>query len=252
MIKLIHVTDPHLPLPGTMLFDLDPYARLDACLAHINANHADADLVVISGDLTHDADAPAYAALAERLAGLIPPVQLMIGNHDDRAAFFAAYPTIAPADGFVQGTLDTQEGRVILLDTVRSGHSEGELCGVRLDWLDSALAGANGAPCFIFMHHPPFAVHLPALDDIGLAGADAFRALLARHGNVRHIFAGHVHRPISGSWHGIAFNTLPGTSHQAAAIFEEKRFATTLEPPAYGVVLIDGAGVVVHTINFLE
>jgi 3',5'-cyclic AMP phosphodiesterase CpdA len=250
--KLIHVTDLHLPLPGTLLYGLDPYARLDACIAHINTNHADADLVIITGDLTDNGDAAAYAALAERLPNLVPPVRLLIGNHDDRATFFATFPNVVPASGFAQGSADLDEARVVWLDTLRTGHVEGELCETRLQWLDAALSETGDAPTFVFMHHPPFAIHLPALDGIALRGGDAFHARLAQHGNVRHIFAGHVHRPASGTWHGIGFNTMPGTSHQSAAFFAESRFEVTLEAPAYGVVFIENDSVVVHTINFLD
>ncbi len=252
MIKLIHVTDPHLTVPGTDLFGLDPHERLDACLSHVEAQHGDADLLVISGDLTHDGEPPAYEALARRLEQTSAPWRVLMGNHDDRSAFFAAFPNYTVRQGFVQEVVEVGATRVILLDTLQDGRTEGELCPERGEWLDRALVEAGERPVFIFMHHPPFAIHLPALDRIGLGLSEAFHARLKRHGNVRHIFAGHVHRQTSGSWRGIGFNTLSGTSHQAAAIFNEDRFVTTLEPAAYGVILIDQDNVVVHTVHFLH
>ncbi|MGK2888326.1 MAG: hypothetical protein ACSLEN_01965 [Candidatus Malihini olakiniferum] len=36
---------------------------------------------------------------------------------------------------------------------------------------------------------------------------------------MRHIAAGHVHRPASGNWRGITFNTVRGTNHQPALRF---------------------------------
>lgn len=251
MIKLIQITDPHLTLPGQTLFGLDPLARLDACLDHVARNHADADLLVVSGDLSHDGDRAAYEALADRMNRLGLPFRLMMGNHDDRGRFAEAFPALVPQGGFVQGFVDTAEGRVILLDTLENGAVEGHLCLDRLSWLDAALAGADGRPAFLFLHHPPFPVHIPALDAVRLAEADALAALLARHGNVRHLFAGHVHRPVSGTWNGIGFNTLPGTAHQSAALFGENRFETSLEPPAYGVVFIENQSVTVHFVAFL-
>ena len=251
MIKLVQITDPHLTLPGATLFGLDPHARLDACLDHVARHQPDADLVIVTGDLTHDGEPAAYAALAERLGRFGLPVRLMLGNHDVRRHFGAAFSACVPDGGFFQGILDTAEGRLILLDTLEEGRVEGRLCADRLDWLDGALAGADGRPAFVFMHHPPLPIHIPALDAVRLADPDRFAELLARHGNVRHIFAGHVHRPSAGTWNGIGFSTLPGTCQQSAPLFGENRFETTLEKPAYGVIFIGAGDVTVHFIDFL-
>ncbi|MCA1953346.1 MAG: metallophosphoesterase, partial [Hyphomicrobiales bacterium] len=96
-MKLIHLTDTHLVLPGQMLYGLDPAARLAAAIADINAQHADADLCVVTGDLTHWGEPEAYALFRERMADLRVPHVAMVGNHDRREACLAALPT-APQD----------------------------------------------------------------------------------------------------------------------------------------------------------
>ena len=73
-MKLIHVTDTHFVKPGEMLLGLDPKARLDAAIADINRHHADADLAVITGDLTHWGHREAFENLKESLKeNLNPP-----------------------------------------------------------------------------------------------------------------------------------------------------------------------------------
>jgi 3',5'-cyclic AMP phosphodiesterase CpdA len=248
-MKLIQFTDLHLVKPGEKLFGLDPLARLDACIADINRNHADADLVVISGDLTHCGEAIAYEVLKERLATLVTPYRLMLGNHDDRATFLAAFPDTVDETGFAQTWLDTPHGRLILLDTVEPGSDGGRLCETRLAWLAERLAEAADRPVFLFMHHPPFDTHVPALDEVKLADADALRDVLGSHGKIGHIFCGHVHRPVSGSWRGIPFSALRGTNHQTALAFSGD-YQTSDEPPAYGVIFIEDQGVIVHFHDF--
>lgn len=248
-MKVIQLSDPHLMAPGGRLYGSDPLARLDACLADIVKNHADAELVVISGDLTNDGERAAYAALKERLAAFAPPCRLMLGNHDDRALFFEMFPQAAAEGGFVQSVFDGSQGRLILLDTLDSGHVEGRLCQARLDWLDQRLQEARDRSVLLFMHHPPFRIQIPALDEVRLAGADIFHDVLSRHGNVRHIFAGHVHRLIAGSWRGIPVSTLRSTNHQTALDFSES-WSLGHEPPAYAVVFIDADGVVVYFHDF--
>ena len=248
-MKIIQLSDPHLMTPGGLLYGSDPLARLDACLADIGQNHADAEMVVISGDLTNDGERAAYAALRDRLARFSQPCRLMLGNHDDRALFLEMFPDAAAEQGFVQSVFDGTEGRLILLDTLDSGHVEGRLCAARLEWLDERLQEAGNRPVVLFMHHPPFRIHMPVLDEVRLADADAFHDVLSRHDNVRHIFAGHVHRSIAGSWRGIPVSTLRSTNHQTALDFSQS-WSLGHEPPAYAVIFIDADGVIVHFHDF--
>src|SRR5690606_30621991 len=90
-------------------------------------------------------------------------------------------------------------------------------CANRLAWLDRQLTGAEDA--MVVMHHPPFEIGIPSLDETRLANAQDLLDILRRHGNVRHLFAGHVHRFIHGSWHGVPFTTLRSTNHQSALKF---------------------------------
>ncbi|WP_150286820.1 phosphodiesterase [Rhabdaerophilum calidifontis] len=255
-MKLIHLTDTHLVLPGQMLYGLDPAARLAAAIADINAQHADADLCVVTGDLTHWGEPEAYALFRERMADLRVPHVAMVGNHDRREACLAALPT-APQDanGFVQGFRDSPAGRLIFLDTLDEDHHGGRLCRLRLDWLAGALeSSGRDQPLLLFMHHPPFEVGVHEMDRIALAEREALLDLLRPYlGRVRHLFFGHVHRPISGSWHGIPFSTLRGTNHQVwLDLRPDCPHLASHEPPAYAVVLARGATLVVHTHDFLD
>ncbi|MDH6233462.1 Icc protein [Mesorhizobium soli] len=250
-MKLIQVTDLHLVNPGEMLVGLDPLARLDACIADINHNHADADLVVFSGDLSDRGEAIAYETLKRRLATLVPPHRLMIGNHDDRAVFLETFPKAADENGFIQTHLDMPHGRVLLLDTVEQGQVEGRLCATRLEWLDERLGEAEGRPAYVFTHHPPFDIHMPTLDVLKLMDHAALYDVLTSHGTVRHIFSGHVHRPVGGSWRGIPVSTVRGTNHQSALVFSGD-YRTSMEPPAYAVIIVSEDSVVVHHHDFLQ
>ena len=259
-MKLIHLTDTHLTTPGRTLYGIDPLARLKAALDHIHIQHADAELCVITGDLTHWGEAAAYDSLRETLRALPLPVLPIIGNHDDRSRFRSAFPEV-PTDesGFVQWTQDTSVGRFILLDTVigdaaQGRKSAGYFDAGRVDWLRARLdaAQAEGVPVFLFMHHPPFGVGIAAFDEINLVADDAlaFGALLRQYRHIRHLFFGHIHRPISGSWHGIPFSTLPATAHQSGLDFLSGTDLFTHEAPGYGVVLITPEQVTVHISDF--
>lgn len=255
-MKLIHLTDTHLVQPSLKLYGLDPQARLAAAVADINAHHADAALAVVTGDLTHWGEPEAYAAFRAVMDTLALPYVVLLGNHDKRATALASLP-VAPQDsnGFVQGYRDTPQGRFIFLDTLDDSSHAGQLCPKRLAWIEATLEGTGpDQPIFFFMHHPPFEVGVHDMDRIALAERDAFRDVIEPYrGRIRHLFFGHVHRPINGNWNGISFSTLRGTSHQVwFDLSKDCAHLASHEPPAYGVVLISKHSVVVHAHDFLD
>jgi Icc protein len=252
-MKLIQITDLHLVAPGKTLFDSDPRERLRLCLGDVVRCHADADLVVVTGDLAHNGEPAAYQVLRDALSAFPLPTRLLIGNHDSRVNFHACFPD-APSDegGFVQSAIDTPVGRLVFLDTNEPGTHEGRYCARRRHWLARQCDGAEGRPIYLFMHHPMGRIRYRPMDDLGLAERDAFRDAL-RGRDVRHIFAGHVHRPISGSWGGIPFSTLRGLNHQVWLDFSvAEGIPSSLEPPAYAIILIDDDDVIVHLHDFLD
>jgi 3',5'-cyclic AMP phosphodiesterase CpdA len=259
-LTFLHLTDLHVtPAGAPPLYGRDPGARLAAAVADIAARHgadnaAPAAFAVVTGDLTHNGDAEAYDRLRKLLAGLPCPTHLMLGNHDERDAFRSAFPE-APIDpnGFVQQAVSTHAGRCLMLDTKIPGTHAGGLCAQRLDWLADRLA-EDDAPVFLFLHHPPYRVGITAMDAIPLRDADALWEVLAPHRQrIRHLFHGHLHRPIAGSWRGIPASSLRGMSHQVALDFADR--ATTPgshEPPAYALVRVTAQDVVVHSHDFLD
>lgn len=255
MQKFIHITDTHFVPPGNLLYGLNPIDRLALCVADVNRNHADAAFAIFTGDLAHKGEMPAYEALKRELDKLVLPYHLMVGNHDDRANFRATFPrTPVDGDGFVQYTFEMGEGVLgICLDTNEPGKPWGSFCATRGTWFRNALDAAGDRPVMIFMHHPPFKVRLKRMDDISLLDPRAFTDAIAGRTNIRHLFFGHLHRPVAGSWRGIPISTLRATSHQVALDFViEGRIAGSHEPPAYGVCLLEEDQMVVHMHDFLD
>jgi len=253
-MKFIHITDPHLVAPGEILYDLDPYQRFKACLDDVIANHGDAEFCVITGDLAHRGEPAAYRGMARQLARLPMPVFPLLGNHDRRAPFAEALPD-APhdSDGFVQSVLDLAAGRFLFLDTLDEGVNGGRYCDTRARWLRARLDEAAGRPVMLFMHHPPFSIGIPCVDAISLAEPERFAAIVDGRRNIRHLFYGHVHRPVCGSWHGIPVSTMRGLNHQVP--FDLQTVAPvpkSHEPPAYAVVFVEPEQVTVHFHDFLD
>lgn len=256
-MKLIHLTDTHFIPKGETLYGRDPSVALSAAVEDINRHHADADLAVITGDLTHWGEPEAFAHLADVLAPLKCPLRLLIGNHDDRASFTAHFPgQRLDENGFVQSVRRTDAGHLIFLDTNLVGTHAGWFCETRRAWLTARLkeAALEGAPVFLFMHHPPFEIGLAPMDRISLQEKEAFAGVIEPHRTrIRHLFFGHIHRPLSGSWKGIPISSLRAMNHQCWLDFDNHgEIAGSFEPPAYAVVRIDPDQVIIHTHDFLD
>ena len=255
MQKFIHITDTHLVPPGQLLYGLNPIDRLALCVGDVNRNQADAALAVLTGDLCHKGEPEAYAALKRELDKLAMPYHLLMGNHDDRASLRSAFPQVkADENGFIQYTLEMGEGVLgICLDTNEPGKPWGTFCDKRGAWLRRTLDAAGERPVIIFIHHPPFKVRLRRMDDISLLEPGHFTEAVKGRTNIRHMFFGHLHRPVAGSWRGIPISTLRATSHQVALDFViEGRIAGSHEPPAYGVCLLEGDQMIVHMHDYLD
>lgn len=253
-MKFIHFTDLHLVPPGGRLYGLDPSERLRAAIADVALHHGNADFVLVTGDLAHRGELASYEALRAALDTLPMPYHLLIGNHDHRERFRAVFPE-APVDanGFIQQVLETRAGPFLLLDTNRPGTHAGWLCGQRLEWLDASLRACGGREIYIALHHPPLALGIPCMDVIALTQQKALADMVARHGKVRHMFLGHVHRPVHGTWNGVPFSTHRGLNHQVALTFEAvEGIPGTHEPPSYAVVTLEGNTTIVHVHDFLD
>jgi len=250
-MKIVQLSDLHLTLPGAELFGSAPLARLELAIDRILENHADADFCLLTGDLADAGGDAAYASLAEALRRLPMPAHLLPGNHDSRAALRRHFLQLANNDGgFIQAALATPGGYFLLLDTVEPGAPWGSYCIQRREWLAQQLAAAGDRPLYVAMHHPPLALGIPSMDQFALRDAEAFWSIIAPHRTrIRHLFFGHLHRPIGGSWRGIPFSCASSPNHQVALDLTTLRgddVPGCREPAGFAVILIDTDSVVVH------
>lgn len=247
-MKIIQITDLHFLPPGLRLLDIDPRQRLAACIAEINDKHRDAALCVFTGDLADRGAPEAYDSLKDVLRDLEPPHRLLLGNHDHRESFSAAFPDHPrDATGFIQSSIKLEGETLLFLDTLEQGIHEGRYCDTRLAWLADQLDALEEAQATLFMHHPPFDIGIPSLDAIRLKNETALARLLADSGRVRHIFFGHLHRSVSGLWRGISYSCLPSLAHQVPLDLEQPRpVPYNRERPAYGVIFLTPDQVTAH------
>ncbi|MEO1102287.1 MAG: phosphodiesterase [Pseudomonadota bacterium] len=260
MAVFVQLTDFHLRPPGFLALDR---VDADSFAAHaidaVIAKHPDIDAVIVTGDVADLGEEEAYARAAMLLSRFSVPVLVTPGNHDRTDTMreaFITWPGIAERPVAHKLCHATTHGdvTVVMLDTsvdgMDTGEHHGELGQAQLYWLDETLNAAG--PTLIAMHHPPFAIGNAFLDQIALRDADALGAILARYDNVQRVICGHVHRTIVGSIGGVCAMAIPGVAHQMPLLLSDKaKPYMIMEPPTYGVHLVDASGAVSH-VGYVE
>ncbi len=234
---IAQISDTHVSTPDSRNDRLFRTAEhLAAAVAHLNALHPRPDLVLATGDLVERGGIDEYERLREILTPLAMPLFLIPGNHDDRenlTKVFADHAYLPRNGAFLQYTVEDWPLRLVALDTLVPGKSGGRLCAERLAWLEARLGEAPDRPTLVFMHHPPFATGIAAMDDMGLDGIEGLAAVIRRHPQVERITCGHLHRTIVRRFAGTVACTCPATAHQIALdLVPAQRLATVMEPPA--------------------
>jgi 3',5'-cyclic AMP phosphodiesterase CpdA len=235
---IAQITDTHIKARGKLAYQrVDTAAMLRRCVAELERLDPQPDLIVLTGDLVDLGRTEEYAYLRNLLAPLRPPLLVIPGNHDERAAMRAAFSGdgYLPADGFLHYAIDDRFPlRIVGLDTLVPQEGRGELCTERLAWLEDTLARQPDRPTLLLMHHPPFLTGIGHMDEIGLAGRAAFAEIVARHAQIEAILCGHLHRNIQTAVGGRRVLTCPSPAHQVALDLQpDAPSCFRMEPPGY-------------------
>lgn len=230
-ITLVQFSDIHLgsregdPIKG---FDADRYWQ--AAMEHASDVLAEADVVVLSGDLTHDAGVPAYrriVRLADQFGG---HVLSLPGNHDDIEAMVA---TLNEGRFMMPFRVELGDWQLFFLDSSVEGQAHGHLDAQTLQDLEAELAAHPEQPALIFLHHQPLPVGSAWLDELGLDNGHELQALLSRQANVLGVVFGHVHQVMESNRLGVTYLSCPATCVQFAP--DAEAFALGRQLPGYRV-----------------
>lgn len=217
---LLQLTDTHLgDAEDFRLWGLAADELLRRVLADAHARFPRPDLVVHTGDATHDAGSPAQRRIEGLLAGLGGAVGWTPGNHD-LPEVMAGQPEAFYLPGW----------RVLLVNSRKPGAVEGRVDDATLAWLDRELCAAD-APVLLGLHHPPLPTGTPWLDRIGLENADALWRVIRRHARVRAIIHGHAHMEQTTLHEGVLVLGTPSTNGQFRPL--SVGFALDGQPPGY-------------------
>ena len=240
-MRILQISDFHLRGDGKLSFQVvDTASFLKSTKAHLEHVFAldgqKPDMIVVTGDIADSGDEKAYLMVYEALSSFNVPVYAVPGNHDRRdrmvrilKGWTIPNPQTAP---FLCYAVQTEEARLLFLDTLNPGSHAGHMLEAELAWLDNELQSNKNVPTLIFMHHPPFITGLPAMDE-PFENREQMRTVLMKAPWAR-LCCGHMHRPIFTVWAGVPCVTAPAASMQIELDFTPEGGDTfRMETPGY-------------------
>lgn len=198
-LQLVQISDTHISLDVPQRMN-----DLENCVRTINELQVPPDLVIHTGDISHNGSSQEYHSARQLLNQLNAPYFVMAGNRDKRSELlteFADKRYQLPVQGWVQYCIEQYSVRLLMVDTMSEHSNKGQLCAERLQHLETMLLANTTKPTALFLHHPPFeAAGIPdpfQYEDWN--DVENLATLLSRFTNICGMYCGHVHRFIDGT-----------------------------------------------------
>ncbi|MCE0764861.1 metallophosphoesterase [Pseudonocardia kujensis] len=222
------LSDTHLTAdPGSA-------ATLREALARVAAAEPP-DALLLAGDLAADGEPEAYRQLSALLEPVAVPVVPVMGNHDELAAFTAAFGT---PDRVVR----TGGARVVALDSTIPGHHHGRVDPEQLEWLAAELATPAPNGTVLVLHHPPLPSPVPSVDLLRLREPEKLAEVVAGS-DIRMIVCGHAHHAGAGTLAGIPVWVAPALVYQVDPFPPAGRLRGVSGAALSRIDLLDGTAV---------
>jgi Icc protein len=125
----------------------------------------------------------------------------------------------------------------VALDSQKRGEIWGRIEAPQLAWLQQDLRAHCGQPTIVFLHHHPWPLGIPWLDDWGLQNGEELVTVLRQYPDVRWIICGHVHMDHMVQRQGLTMLTTPSTCAQLTKLSVEVKDPLP-GPPAFRLVWI--------------
>jgi Icc protein len=247
-LRILQITDTHL------------YANTSKHLAGLNTEQSllqlldiarekilPVDLVLVTGDLIHDASAEGYQRLRDHLLDLNTPTYCIPGNHDQNHVM----EQNIRGKGISTDTVSRHGGwTIIMLDSTIPGEVGGHLNSEQLDQLKSGLDNHSDNHILVSLHHHPISLNSEWIDKIALDNPEDLFSILDQYQNVKGLLWGHAHQLYEGERKGVKLMGSPSTCIQFKA--EQDKFGIDPAPPGLRWLALLPDGTIETGIEYLD
>ncbi len=247
-LRILQVTDTHLYADATKrLAGLNTDDSLLQLLQHARNQILPVDLVLVTGDLVHDATTSGYQRLRDHLLTLDTQTYCIPGNHD-------LNPVMTDnicCESISTNAISSHERWVlIMLDSTIPGKVEGHLSDTQLELLESGLKEHPDNHILVSLHHQPVRLGSAWIDKLALNNPDDLFSVLDQHSNVRGLLWGHAHQQYEGERNGVRLMGSPSTCIQFKPGQDE--FGIDQSPPGLRWLILVPDGKIETGIEYLS
>jgi len=253
-LLVAQITDIHLFAdPEQSLLGIKTEESYRAILAAIEHLDPQPDVLLLTGDLTQDADRKAYLRLKDSLAHLQLPTYWLPGNHDEVELMQDLQGDLSDGAVFMDKRVEMNGWQLLLLNSAMPQQVHGCLTAECLAWLDRQLANYPEMPTLIALHHPALPLGSAWIDRISLHNQAEFWQVCDRHANLKVVVSGHAHQEFdtirSRVDRQVRFLVTPSTCIQFQPNNDE--FQLDTQAPGYRLLRLDRDGTVETTVHRL-
>ncbi|MGD8591309.1 MAG: phosphodiesterase [Gammaproteobacteria bacterium] len=258
MIHVLQITDTHLFTdPAGELYGVNTRQSLTSVLQHKQTSGVKSDVLLLTGDLSHDETEESYAVLNSFIDPLGIPAYCLPGNHDEPAFMVKRLKNTTN-----NGILHTVHGRwlLVLLDSSVPGAVEGQIKEDVLHKLDELLrhhacdnASGDKDPgkhVLVAVHHNPVKVGSAWMDRIGVQNGEALFDVLCKYHSVKAVICGHIHQELETRVNNIVVYGTPSSCFQFKPHTPEAEIDD--KPPGYRVMTLYDDGKIESQVYWVE
>lgn len=213
-MKIIQITDTHLFANDELdMFGVKSNFKFKEVMEKfINEDSYDADIILLTGDLSQDETAESYKKIVEHISPLNIPVYWIPGNHDDLSQLEAVFQKAKNFNREICVSLP--DWHLVFLNTKIDGRGDGQLSQSELNMLrDEIKVSPADKKIAIVMHHHPAPVGTPLIDNYILKDNKDFWNIVTGT-KVELIICGHVHGDYRFKYNNIMIESSPATCLQ--------------------------------------
>lgn len=197
-LRMIQMTDMHLFKDSNKaLLGVKTQESFNAIVKHLQHEEQEADLIILSGDLSQDGSLESYRYLIHTFMPFTIPIYALPGNHD-HPHLLTQCCTETEGPITCQQTVFVRNWQLILLNSQMPGKVSGQLDLSQLNHLTHCLKQNHHLHTLAILHHHPVSVGSVWLDQIGLKNAEQFWDCLHGFPPIKGVVFGHVHQAYTG------------------------------------------------------
>lgn len=190
-LQVVQLTDIHLcDDPNQVLLGVNPEQTFDRVLLNLQQQPLP-DLLLLTGDLTHEGTKSAYRRLRQKISALGVPAYYLAGNHDQTEEMIEV---LGRENLGLNRSVILGGWHFVLLNSAVPGRVEGHLGSRTLHWLDKTLKEYPDYPTLVALHHPVLPIGCPWLDRLGLEDREDLWHICGNFPQVKGVITGHAHQ----------------------------------------------------------